>query len=50
MCIRDRTNVGIDFSLFKQSLYGSLEYYYKKTTDILTEMAGVGVLGEGGNR
>lgn len=45
-----QTNVGIDFSLFKQSLYGSLEYYYKKTTDILTEMAGVGVLGEGGNR
>ncbi|KAB5132037.1 TonB-dependent receptor, partial [Bacteroides thetaiotaomicron] len=45
-----QTNVGIDFSLFKQSLYGSLEYYYKKTTDILTEMAGVGVLGEGGSR
>ena len=45
-----QTNVGIDFSLFKQSLYGSLEYYYKKTTDILTEMAGGGVLGEGGSR
>ena len=40
-----QTNVGIDFSLFKQSLYGSLEYYYKKTTDILTEMAGVGSAG-----
>ena len=25
-----QTNVGIDFSLFKQSLYGSLEYYYKE--------------------
>ena len=29
------TNVGIDFSAFNSRLSGSIDYYYKKTTDLL---------------
>lgn len=29
----EQTNIGIDFSLWKNRLYGSLEYYNKKTKD-----------------
>ena len=29
-----QTNIGLDFGLFNQSLYGSAEYYMKKTKDI----------------
>jgi iron complex outermembrane receptor protein len=29
------TNVGIDFGFFKDRITGSLEYYFKKTTDLL---------------
>lgn len=43
-----QTNVGIDFTLFNQSLYGSAEYFYKKTTDILLKPSYIAVLGEGG--
>ena len=28
-------NIGIDFGLFKNRLTGTLEYYNKKTTDLL---------------
>lgn len=42
-----QTNVGIDFTLLNQSLYGSFDWYYKKTTDILLEMAGIAAMGEG---
>ncbi len=45
-----QTNIGLDFSLFSQSLYGSAEYYYKKTTDILTVLTGIAALGEGGSQ
>ncbi|HEU4858713.1 MAG TPA: TonB-dependent receptor [Chitinophagaceae bacterium] len=31
------TNVGIDFSVFKDKLTGSIDYFYKKTTDVLFE-------------
>lgn len=31
------TNVGIDFSIFKDKLFGSVDYFYKKTTDVLFE-------------
>ena len=43
-----QTNVGMDFSLFNQTLYGSAEYYYKKTTDILIKPSYIG--GEGGGQ
>lgn len=42
-----QTNVGLDFSLLGQTLYGSFDWYYKKTTDILLEMAGIAAMGEG---
>ena len=42
-----QTNIGIDFSLFNQQVYGSLDWFYKKTTDILVQMAGIASMGEG---
>lgn len=30
-----QVNLGLDFSILKQSLYGSFDWFYKKTTDIL---------------
>ena len=45
-----QTNAGFDFSLFKQSLYGSFDYYFKETKDILVQMAGIGVMGEGSSQ
>ena len=42
-----QTNIGLDFSLFNQTLYGSFDWYYKKTTDILVQMAGIAAMGEG---
>ncbi len=31
------TNAGIDFSIFNNRLSGSIDYFYKKTTDVLFE-------------
>ena len=45
-----QTNVGLDFAMFKSALYGSFEAYYKKTTDILVYMPGIGVMGEGSSQ
>jgi TonB-linked SusC/RagA family outer membrane protein len=45
-----QTNIGMDFELFTQSLYGSVEYYIKSTKDILILPAYLGVVGEGGDR
>lgn len=45
-----QTNIGIDFSLFHSDLYGSLEYYYKKTRDILIKPSYIAVIGEGGGQ
>ena len=42
-----QTNAGIDFSFFKQTFYGSFDWYYKRTTDILISMAGIAAMGEG---
>lgn len=42
-----QTNFGIDFSVLNQNLYGSFDVFYKKTTDILIEMAGIAAMGEG---
>lgn len=42
-------NLGLDFGLFNNALYGSLEWYNKKTKDILVLMNGIGVMGEGSN-
>jgi len=45
-----QTNVGLDFGLFQQKLSGSVDYYIKKTDDILVLPPYLGVIGEGGNR
>lgn len=42
-----QTNFGIDFELLENSVYGSFDWYNKKTTDILVNMPGVGIMGEG---
>ena len=44
------SNAGLDFSFLKQKLYGSADFYIKKTSDILLLPPYIGVLGEGGNR
>ncbi|MBQ7443417.1 MAG: TonB-dependent receptor [Bacteroidaceae bacterium] len=45
-----QTNVGFDFGLFRNALYGSFEWYFKKTKDILVYMPGIGVMGEGSSQ
>ena len=42
-----QTNIGVDFSFFNNSLYGSFDYYHKNTKDILLYMAGIAAMGEG---
>lgn len=44
-----QTNVGLDFGFMNNALYGTLEYYYKYTTDILVLPPYLGAIGEGGN-
>ena len=45
-----QTNLGFDFGMLRNALYGSFEWYYKKTTDILVYMPGIGVMGEGSSQ
>ena len=45
-----QTNVGLDFGFFDQKLSGSIDYYIKKTKDILVQPPYLGAIGEGGNR
>lgn len=40
-------NLGVDYSLLDDSLYGSLDLFHKKTTDILVYMNGIAAMGEG---
>ncbi len=42
-----QANLGLDFSLFGGALYGSFDWYNKKTKDILVQMAGIAAMGEG---
>jgi len=44
-----QTNVGLDFGLFNQTLYGSVDWYFKNTTDILVDPPYLAAIGEGGN-
>ncbi len=45
-----QTNLGFDFGFLRNALYGSFEWYYKKTADILVYMPGIGVMGEGSSQ
>ena len=42
-----RTNAGLDFSFFRQTFYGSFDWFYKQTKDILVLMDGIAAMGEG---
>ncbi len=44
------SNAGIDFGLFDNHLSGSVDYFIKKTSDILISPAYLAVIGEGGTR
>lgn len=43
-------NAGIDFGLFNQMLTGSVDYFYKKTNDILVKPPYIATIGFGGDR
>ena len=43
-------NAGVDFGFLNMRLFGSLDAYYKKTTDILVLMAGIAAMGEGSSQ
>ena len=45
-----QTNAGLDFSFFKQTFYGTFDWFYKQTKDILVLMDGIGVMGEGASQ
>lgn len=44
------TNLGIDFGLLDNHISGSVDYFIKKTSDILINPAYLAVIGEGGSR
>lgn len=44
-----QTNIGLDFGLFNQNIFGSLEWYKKQTDDILVKPPYLGAIGEGGD-
>ena len=43
-------NIGADFTLLRNEIYGSFDWFHKKTTDILVDMVGIGAMGEGANQ
>lgn len=43
------SNIGMDFGLFENKLTGSVDYFVKKTSDILISPGYLAVQGEGGN-
>ncbi|NCA85210.1 MAG: TonB-dependent receptor [Clostridia bacterium] len=45
-----QTNIGIDYGFKNQQLRGSIDYFWKKTEDMLFEPGYIGVIGEGGNQ
>lgn len=45
-----QTNIGVDFGFLNESIFGSAEYYVKKTEDILVLPPYLAAIGEGGNR
>ncbi len=40
-------NVGLDFSFMNNRLYGSADWFHKKTSNILVQMVGIAAMGEG---
>ena len=46
----EEINIGVDFTIFKNRVYGSFDYFTRKTTGILIVPPVAAVLGEGQNR
>ena len=46
----DEVNVGLDFSLFQQKIFGSFDYFTRKTSGILITPPVASALGEGQNK
>ncbi len=44
-----QNNYGIDFGLFEEQIYGSLDFYDKSTTGMLVNPPWLGAIGEGGS-
>ena len=42
-----QTDLGLDFAFLGNTLYGSFDWYYKTTKDILVFMPGIAAMGEG---
>jgi TonB-linked SusC/RagA family outer membrane protein len=42
-----QTDIGLDFAFLGNTLYGSFDWYYKTTKDILLFMPGIAAMGEG---
>ena len=45
-----QTDLGFDFAFFSNTLYGNFDWYFKKTKDILVNMPGIAVMGEGSSQ
>lgn len=45
-----QSNYGVDFGFLDQKISGSIDYFYKKTTDMLYKPEYMGAIGEGGYR
>lgn len=45
-----QTDLGFDFAFFRNTLYGNFDWYFKKTKDILVNMLGIAVMGEGSSQ
>lgn len=45
-----QTDLGFDFAFFCNTLYGNFDWYFKKTKDILVNMPGIAVMGEGSSQ
>ena len=43
-------NIGLDFALLRNEVYGSFDWFHKLTTDILLPMDGIGAMGEGASQ
>ena len=45
-----QTDLGFDFAFFRNTLYGNFDWYFKKTKDILVNMPGIAVMGDGSSQ
>ncbi len=46
----NQTNLGLDFGLFDQKLYGNIDYFIKNTKDLLVKPPYLAAKGEGGDQ